>query len=78
MVTLRFPTVLSINYSNMHLLNSSFLFWFQVGYPICNLRSGCLEIGRIAWIEKDHRSVDVARLGDTVMIKVGLRLSQNK
>ncbi|CAL9229659.1 unnamed protein product [Arabidopsis halleri] len=44
--------------------------FIKVGTPICNLRSGCLDIGRIAWIEKDHRSVNAARLGDTVMIKI--------
>ncbi|CAA7013925.1 unnamed protein product [Microthlaspi erraticum] len=44
----------------------------QVGTPLCVPRThrGFIYIGRVAWIEKDQRPVEVAREGDTVIIKI--------
>ncbi|CAG7866695.1 unnamed protein product [Brassica rapa] len=45
--------------------------FIKVGVPISYVRTaGCLDLGRIAWIEKHHQPVDVASLGDTVIIKI--------
>ncbi|KFK34143.1 hypothetical protein AALP_AA5G106300 [Arabis alpina] len=41
----------------------------KVGVPISILRGG-LDIGHIAWIEKDQQPVEVATLGETVIIKI--------
>lgn len=44
--------------------------------------AGCLDLGRIAWIEKYQQPVDVASLGETVVIKVDsiifLFITENK
>lgn len=66
---------IKVNYSYLQasftLVNSNHLFGFQVGVPISYVRTaGCLDLGRIAWIEKHRQPVDVASLGDTVIIKV--------
>ncbi|CAN7096165.1 unnamed protein product [Brassica rapa subsp. narinosa] len=45
--------------------------FIKVGVPISYVRTaGCLDLGRIAWIEKHRQPVDVASLGDTVIIKI--------
>ncbi|CAF2114533.1 unnamed protein product [Brassica oleracea] len=66
---------IKVNYSYLQasftLVNSNHLFGFQVGVPISYVRTaGCLDLGRIAWIEKHRQPVDVASLGDTVIIKI--------
>ncbi|XP_056844523.1 eukaryotic translation initiation factor 5B-like isoform X1 [Raphanus sativus] len=45
--------------------------FIKVGVPIAYVRTaGCLDLGRIAWIEKYQQPVDVASLGETVVIKI--------
>ncbi|KAL0885528.1 hypothetical protein Bca101_009511 [Brassica carinata] len=45
--------------------------FIKVGVPIAYVRTaGCLDLGRIAWIEKYHQPVDVARLGEIAVIKL--------
>ncbi|KAG2298428.1 hypothetical protein Bca52824_034900 [Brassica carinata] len=45
--------------------------FIKVGVPIAYVRTaGCLDLGRIAWIEKYHQPVDVARLGEIAVIKI--------
>ncbi|ESQ47943.1 hypothetical protein EUTSA_v10021382mg [Eutrema salsugineum] len=44
--------------------------FLKVGTPICSLASGCPEIGRVVWIGKDQRTVEDARLGEMVIIKI--------
>ncbi|KAL4860126.1 Eukaryotic translation initiation factor 5B [Chlorella vulgaris] len=43
----------------------------KVGTPICvPSRQGGVDLGRIASLEKEHKSVDIAKKGDTVAMKI--------
>ncbi|XP_023636951.1 eukaryotic translation initiation factor 5B-like [Capsella rubella] len=44
--------------------------FIKLGTPICNMGRDCLQTGRIAWIEKDQKSVTSAEEGEAVMIKI--------
>ncbi|KAG2298427.1 hypothetical protein Bca4012_009648 [Brassica carinata] len=42
----------------------------KVGTPLCIPHRAFVNIGRITWIQKDHRPVEFAREGEKVIIKI--------
>lgn len=42
----------------------------KIGTPVCVPGKGGIDLGRVTNIEKDHKGVDTARMGDLVAIKI--------
>lgn len=42
----------------------------RVGTPLCVPSQSKIDLGRIAGLEKDHKAVDEARVGDKVAMKI--------